>query len=96
MTLARDPKQGLLWSPDCGLLAVDSWLWRHLGDIWETPGEASGRALGGTWEVQATWEASGSRLRSKACVLSAKVSRQSVSRRCHELDLHVDGKFTAT
>ena len=34
MTLARDPKQYVI---------IDSWLWRHLGDIWE----ASGRHLGG-------------------------------------------------
>ena len=81
-------------------------IWRHLrasGSIWE----ASRRHLGGiwgsiwerpgeTWEVQATWEASGSRLRSKPCVLSKKVARATISRTRDEPDLHVVGKFTAT
>ncbi len=65
---------------------------RHLGGIWES----SGRHLGGTWEAQATWEASGSQLRSKPCVLSANMPRPTISCRRHALDLHVDGKFTAT
>ena len=53
-----------LWEPGCGILAVASWLWNPgCGGIWETPG----RALGGTWEVQATWEASGGKVCSNHC-----------------------------
>ncbi len=75
-----------LWNPGCGILAGESWLWSHLGDTWETPG----RALGGTWEVQATWEASGGKVWHIRCVLQCLRAQPSVLRsvwrgRCHRL-----------
>ncbi len=77
-----------------GSFEEESWR-RHLGSIWEL----SGRHLGETWGhlvVPGDVEASGSQLRSFTCVLSAKVARPTISHTRDELNLHVDGKFTAT
>ena len=92
MTLARDPKQYVFFDNLRQHLGASESIWEHLGGTWE----ASGRALGGPWVVQATWEASGRQMCSNTCVLPAKVARATISRARDELDLHVDGKFTAT
>ena len=95
-----------------GIIGEASWRRHHGGgimasrDIWETAERqlgASGRHLGGIWghlggiwELGWPWEASGSQMCSNTCVLSAKVARPGIWCTRHELDLHVDRKFTAT
>ncbi len=54
--------------------------------------EASGRHLGAGVVLGGIWEPNVF----KHLCLSAKVARGTISRRRHELDLHVDRKFTAT
>ena len=96
-----------LWNPGCGILAVEMGasgsIWEHLGDIWETSGEASGRHPGGIWEASgasgASWRPErrlGGKMCQNNCVLQCLSLRPGIWCRRHELDLHVDGKFTAT
>ena len=86
----------------------DTWggIRRHLGGIWEESGrhlEVFGRHLRVIWGrsmrpggILEPERHLGGQMCSNTVVLSAKVARPTISRTRHELDLHVDGKFTAT
>ena len=64
---------------------------RHLGGSWEAPGRHPGHQ-----EQPRAREAAWRQSVPKSLRFTVFEKKATVSRRRHELDLHVDGKFTAT